>query len=43
MIVKRLTANFSSFLAAATGSRFEALYHLAVVTGMRQAELFGLK
>lgn len=31
------------FLAAAHGSCFEALYHLAVVTGMRQAELFGLK
>jgi integrase len=33
----------SRFLAAASGSRYEALYHLAITTGMRQAELFGLK
>jgi integrase len=31
------------FLTAASGSYYEALYHLAVVTGMRQGELFGLK
>jgi integrase len=31
------------FLVAAKGSRFEALYYLAVSTGMRQGELFGLK
>jgi len=33
----------SQFLVAAHNSPYEALYHLAVVTGMRQAELFGLK
>ena len=33
----------SRFLVAATGSAYEALYHLAITTGMRQAELFGLK
>jgi integrase len=33
----------SRFLATASGSRYEALYHLAITTGMRQAELFGLK
>ena len=33
----------SQFLVAAHGSSYEALYHLAVITGMRQAELFGLK
>jgi integrase len=33
----------SQFLVAAHGSQHEALYHLAVVTGMREAELFGLK
>lgn len=31
------------FLSAAMGTRYEALFHLAVTTGMRQAELFGLK
>lgn len=31
------------FLLAAKGSRYEALYHLAVKTGMRQGELLGLK
>jgi integrase len=31
------------FLIAAKGSRFEAMYYLAVSTGMRQGELFGLK
>jgi len=31
------------FLVACSQSRFEALFHLAVVTGMRQAELFGLQ
>jgi integrase len=31
------------FLQAAKGSRYEALYHLAVKTGMRQGELLGLK
>ena len=31
------------FLSAASESRYEALYHLAVKTGMRQGELFGLK
>jgi integrase len=30
-------------LAAASGNRLEALFHLAAVTGMRQGELFGLK
>jgi integrase len=33
----------SQFLVAAHGSRYGALYHLAVITGMRQGELFGLK
>lgn len=31
------------FLSAASESRYKALYHLAVKTGMRQGELFGLK
>lgn len=33
----------SRFLAGTAGSRYEALYHLEITTGMRQAELFGLK
>jgi len=33
----------SRFLVAVHGTRFEALYKLAVTTGMRQGELFGLK
>jgi len=33
----------SQLLIAAKGSRFEALYYLAISTGMRQGELFGLK
>ena len=33
----------NQFLVAAEGSPFEALYHLAVKTGMRQGELLGLK
>lgn len=33
----------NQFLVAAIGSPFEALYHLAVKTGMRQGELLGLK
>ncbi len=33
----------SQFLIAAKGSRYEALYHLAVTTGMRMGELFGLQ
>jgi integrase len=33
----------STFLTAAQGSRYQVLFHLAIVTGMRQAELFGLK
>ena len=36
-------AQVGIFLTAASGSFYEALYHLAVVTGMRQGELFGLK
>jgi integrase len=31
------------FLISAQSSRYEALYHLAVKTGMRKAELLGLK
>jgi integrase len=31
------------FLMAATGSTFEAVYYLALTTGMRQGELLGLK
>jgi integrase len=33
----------SRFLVAAQGSRYEALYYLAITTGMRQGELFGLQ
>jgi len=33
----------STFLIAARTSRLEVLFYLAIVTGMRQAELFGLK
>ena len=33
----------SQFLIAAQGSPHEALYHLAITTGMRQGELLGLK
>jgi integrase len=36
-------AQVSSFLVAASGSHYDALYHMAVNTGMRQGELFGLK
>jgi integrase len=31
------------YLIAAEGSKYQALYHLALSTGMRQGELFGLK
>ncbi|MBT3391641.1 MAG: site-specific integrase [Chloroflexi bacterium] len=31
------------FLIAARGSSYEALYHVAIKTGMRQGEMFGLK
>jgi integrase len=31
------------FLVAANGSSYEALYYLAINTGMREGELFGLK
>ncbi len=30
------------FLMSARGSHYEALYHLAIITGMRQGELYGL-
>jgi integrase len=33
----------STFLTASSGSRLEALFYLAVVTGMREGEIFGLK
>jgi integrase len=33
----------SQLLVAANGHRWEALYHLAIVTGMRQMEILGLK
>jgi integrase len=33
----------NQFLVAAQGSPYEALYHLAITTGMRESELFGLK
>jgi integrase len=36
-------AQVGRFLVAAQGSYYEALYYLAVTTGMRQAEMFGLK
>lgn len=31
------------FLVTAVGNRFEILFYLAIETGMRQGELFGLK
>ena len=31
------------FLTSTSSTRYEALFRLAVTTGMRQAELFGLK
>jgi integrase len=33
----------SQFLAAVTGHRWEALFHLALATGMRRGELLGLR
>lgn len=33
----------SQMLVAAKGNRWEALYHLAIVTGMRESELLGLR
>ena len=33
----------NQFFIAAIGTTYEALYHLAVKTGMRQGELLGLK
>ena len=33
----------SQFLVTANGTRYEALYRLAIATGMRQGELLGLK
>jgi len=36
-------SQLTQFLIAAQGSYYEALYHLAIHTGMRQGELFGLK
>lgn len=33
----------TKFLIAAEGSRYKALYHLAITTGMRYSELVGLK
>jgi len=33
----------TQFLIASQGSRYEALYYLAIHTGLRQGELFGLK
>lgn len=36
-------AQVGRFLIASQGSPYEALYHLAITTGMRQGELFGLK
>jgi integrase len=42
--MKVLDANqLTQFLITAQGSYYEALYHLAIHTGMRQGELFGLK
>ena len=32
----------SAFLIAAESSRYKALYHIAITTGMRQAEILGL-
>ena len=37
------TSQATQFLIAAYGRRYEALYHLAIKTGMRQGEIFGLK
>ena len=46
-IEKEMTAlddgQVSRFLAAASGNRLHVLFHLAIVTGMRQGELLGLK
>lgn len=36
-------SQISQMLVTAKGHRWEALYHLAIVTGMRQSELLGLK
>lgn len=36
-------AQVGHFLVAAQSSSYRALYHLAITTGMRQGELFGLK
>lgn len=36
-------AQIQQFLIAANGSPFEAIYYLALVTGMREGELLGLK
>jgi integrase len=42
--MKTLTADqVRRLLAAVEGTRFEALYYLAVTTGLRQGELLGLK
>jgi len=38
-----IESQISQMLVAAKGNRLEALYHLAVATGMRQMELLGLK
>ena len=35
-------AQVTQFLMAARGSPYEALYHLAIVTGMRLGEIYGL-
>ncbi len=37
------TSQATQLIIAASGSHYEALYHLAIKTGMRQGELFGLK
>jgi len=36
-------SQISQFLVTAIGHRWEALYHLAIITGMRQMEILGLK
>jgi len=36
-------SQISQMLVVAKGHRWEALYHLAIVTGMRESELLGLK
>lgn len=42
-VVTLSAAEAARFLEAARGDRFNALYHLALTTGLRQSELLGLR